>query len=288
MRLAAAPISWGVCEVPGWGLQLPPSRVLDDARRLGFDAIEAGPPGFLPADAGRAKDFLTRHGLRLVGGFVTALLHDRARLTDELAAVERQVRWLAAAGAEVLVLAAASGRANYEEAAELAAHEWRQLLEALARVAELSSRYALALAVHPHVGTAIERREEIERLIVESDVALCLDTGHAYIGGADSAAIAKAVPRRIRHVHLKDADASLAAAVRSRRIGYATAVARGLYRPLGDGDAGVDRVLAALKRSGYAGWHVLEQDQVLQSEPTEGNDPARAITRSRDFALAHA
>ena len=27
-RLASAPISWGVCEVPGWGLELPVDRVL--------------------------------------------------------------------------------------------------------------------------------------------------------------------------------------------------------------------------------------------------------------------
>ena len=39
-KIAGAPISWGVCEVPGWGYQLPPDRVLTEMRepwRL-FDA----------------------------------------------------------------------------------------------------------------------------------------------------------------------------------------------------------------------------------------------------------
>ncbi|MEY4312508.1 MAG: hypothetical protein RLZZ319_17, partial [Actinomycetota bacterium] len=27
-RVASAPISWGICEVPGWGEMLPTSRVL--------------------------------------------------------------------------------------------------------------------------------------------------------------------------------------------------------------------------------------------------------------------
>ena len=27
-RIAGAPISWGVCEVPGWGFQLEPDAVL--------------------------------------------------------------------------------------------------------------------------------------------------------------------------------------------------------------------------------------------------------------------
>src|SRR2546430_16212088 len=71
MKLAAAPISWGVCEVPNWGLQLAPDRVLGDMRALGVHATEAGPPGFLPADPAAARALLDSYGLRLIGGFVT-------------------------------------------------------------------------------------------------------------------------------------------------------------------------------------------------------------------------
>ena len=49
-RIAGAPISWGVCEVPNWGYQLAPSRVLDEMRDVGLAATELGPEGFLPAD----------------------------------------------------------------------------------------------------------------------------------------------------------------------------------------------------------------------------------------------
>ncbi|MDQ2951044.1 MAG: hypothetical protein M3R54_02140, partial [Chloroflexota bacterium] len=64
MRLAAAPISWGVCEVPGWGFQIDRDRVLDDAVRLGMREIEAGPPGFLPADAREARAFVERRSTK--------------------------------------------------------------------------------------------------------------------------------------------------------------------------------------------------------------------------------
>ncbi|HEU5286844.1 MAG TPA: inosose dehydratase, partial [Candidatus Limnocylindria bacterium] len=77
MQLAAAPISWGVCEVPGWGYQLPPDRVLADMRRLGLRDIEAGPPGFLPADDAAARALVARLDLRVVAAFVTAVLHRR-------------------------------------------------------------------------------------------------------------------------------------------------------------------------------------------------------------------
>jgi inosose dehydratase len=43
VRIAGAPISWGVCEVPGWGHQLDPDRVLAEMRDAGLAATEFGP-----------------------------------------------------------------------------------------------------------------------------------------------------------------------------------------------------------------------------------------------------
>ena len=49
-RLAGAPISWGACEVPGWGVMPTPETVLTDMAQLGMLGTELGPPGFLPED----------------------------------------------------------------------------------------------------------------------------------------------------------------------------------------------------------------------------------------------
>ena len=35
MKIAGAPISWGVCEVPDWGYQMAPERVLTEMREIG-------------------------------------------------------------------------------------------------------------------------------------------------------------------------------------------------------------------------------------------------------------
>ena len=288
MRLAAAPISWGVCEVPGWGYQLDRDRVLDDAARLGLKDIEAGPPGFLPSDASEAREVVGRRGMRVIGGFVTAVLHRAERLDAELEAVDRQAKWLAALGAEVLVLAAATGRDDYDTPVDLMEPEWRTLLGALPRVETIAKRHGLDVALHPHVGTVIERSGAIEHVLRDSQVQLCLDTGHVFVGGTDPSRLAREHIDRIRHVHLKDADRALAQAVRDRTVPYAAAVARGLFRPLGSGDAGIADVLATLKDAGYKGWAVLEQDIALAGAPTEANDPARDVARSRDFAGAHA
>ena len=287
MKLAAAPISWGVCEVPGWGVQLPLDRVLSDAARLGLRDMEAGPPGFLPREAAQARAVAARHGVHVIGAFVTAVLHRPDLLDAELRSMSAQAAHLADLGGSVLVLAAASGSDGYEAPLVLGRDEWTALLAALPKVVAIASKHRLRVALHPHVGTAIERADAIERLLDYSEIPLCLDTGHVYVGGADPAALARRYAPRITHVHLKDADAHLAEAVRGRRIGYADAVARGLYKPLGAGDARIADVLAALHRAGYAGWAVLEQDIALRAD-IAARDPAEDVARSRDFAMAHA
>ncbi|HEV2251386.1 MAG TPA: TIM barrel protein [Candidatus Limnocylindria bacterium] len=282
-KIAGAPISWGVSEVPGWGTQLSPARVLGDAQRLGFRAMEAGPPGFLPTDARDAARELDAHGLRCIGGFVTAVLHDRTRREAELASVETQAAWLHDAGAELLVLAAATGRDGYEGRTDLEAAEWATLFETLPLIEALAAPKRLEVVVHPHVGTVIERPGDIDRLLAGSHVALCLDTGHAFVGGGDPAAIARAAGRRVRHVHLKDADPALSAAVRDGRLSYAAAVQQGLFRPLGDGGARIADVLTELRRAGYDGWYVLEQDIALHDRNA---DPLPSIERSLTFVSA--
>jgi inosose dehydratase len=285
MKLAAAPISWGVCEVPDWGLQLAPDRVLADMRALGVHATEAGPPGFLPADPAEARALLDSCGLRLVGGFVTAVLHESARRADELASVERQAQWLAAGGAEFVVLAPALPQSGYSGAAEIPDAAWPALFEGIDRVAEIADSSGLGVAVHPHWGTAIERPRHIERFLKETAHALCLDTGHIALGGADPLKVARDAGPRVRHVHLKDVDGALAARVRDGSASYNDAVRAGLFRPLGEGVARVADVLGELRRAGYAGWYVLEQDVMLEREPVPG--PPEWVTRSAAYARTH-
>ncbi len=59
-KIAGAPISWGVCEVPGWGYQLQPDRVLREMREVGLTATELGPDGFLPSDPSAMANVLSR------------------------------------------------------------------------------------------------------------------------------------------------------------------------------------------------------------------------------------
>ena len=275
-RVAGAPISWGVCEVPGWGYQLPADRVLAEMRAVGLTAAEFGPEGYLPPDPGQRSALLADYGLSAAGGFVPVVLHEPA--IDPLAAVDRALDAFSG-GRPVLVLAAATGRPGYDARQELDAGGWSVLLSNLDRAAARAAERGLLAALHPHVGTMVEKPDEVSRVLDGSGIALCLDTGHLLIGGTDPAELARTAAARIGHVHLKDVTAAVARKVASGETTYTEAVAGGLYRPLGQGDVDVAGVVGALEAVGYRGWYVLEQDTILDAPPRD-EGPVRAVRES--------
>ena len=266
-KIAGAPISWGVCEVPGWGYQLPADRVLREMRLAGLAATELGPQGYLPADPARLSALLASHGLGCVGAFAPVLLHDAGH--DPVADVVRRLSVLNACGAGVLVLAAAAGGDGYDSRPTLDDAQWNTLLANLGRLADVAARRGVLAVLHPHLGTVVETRADVERVLAGSSVRLCLDTGHLLISGTDPVELAMALPDRIAHVHLKDVDEALAARVRSGELTYTQAVAKGMYRPLGQGDIDIAKIVTALRDNGFDGWYVLEQDTALTAEPVD-------------------
>ena len=280
MRIAGAPISWGVCEVPDWGYQLEPDRVLTEMRELGLAATEFGPQGWLPEAPAERSSVLREAGLAAVGAFVPVLLHVADH--DPLPGVDAELDAFEAAGGDVLVLAAATGTDGYDARPELAEEEWSRLLANLDRLAEHARSRGITPSLHPHVGTLVETSDDVQRVLEGTSVPLCLDTGHLLIGGTDPAELAREWASRISHVHAKDVRADLAAKVQLGTLTYTDAVRAGMYVPLGDGDVNLPAIVTALDAVGYDGWWVLEQDTILPGEP-EGEGPVADVRRSLEY-----
>jgi inosose dehydratase len=282
-RIAGAPVSWGVIEIPDWGYQMPADRVLKEASSLGLPAVEAGPEGLLPSDPSEVSDLLAGYGLGLVGGFVPAVLHDPARRESELALVERRAEFFAAAGADVVVMAPMSGSDDFGPFVELDEGAWRELFESLKSVGEICDRHGIAVSLHHHYGTAIEGDDQLKRFLEGSEMGLCLDTGHLAIGGSDPVEIAELAGPRVNHVHLKDVNLEVAGRLAARELTFKEAAQENAFRPLGDGDVDVAGVVDRLEDAGYAGWYVLEQDSVVETEPPEGEGPVVEVRKSLDY-----
>ena len=281
-RVAAAPISWGVSEVPGWGYQMEPMRVLREMMLLGFQASEMGPNGYFAGDE-QVGQAMRSSGLSIVAGFVPVTFGLESGIIDPVESLRASFSGLRRAGAELAVLAISGPATDYESRPKLRGGDYRMLTEALSTVKEIAGADGLGTVMHPHFGTFIERTRDVLRTVDGTDVGICLDTGHLALAGDDPLDLVSLGDAKINHVHLKDIDNALAHKVRKRELSYHDAIRRGLFRPLGRGDLDIEKIVGELEASGYVGWYVLEQDIALSEEPRCGEGPLRDVKTSLEF-----
>lgn len=292
--LAAAPITWGVCELPDWGDVPAPERVLSEMSAAGFAGTELGPDAFFGADGETVRASLARFGLQLAGAFFPLPLHDEDGGAGSLEPGEQLAAMLASAGCRTLVAADAgddhrrdiAGRAGLNDL--LPERSWRRAAQTLVALADRCAQFDVSVVFHPHAGTYVETEAEIDALMhvtpVDS-VGLCLDTGHIVYGGGDPVAVARRYGERVKHVHVKDVSAGVLADVRQTGVDYATAIGRGAFTPLGEGMVDFPAFVRAMRAINYDGWWVLEQD-VRLGPPWPRQDPLQNASRSRDYLLS--
>ena len=282
-RLAGAPISWGVCEVPGWGIELAPRRVLGEMRDLGLTATELGSDGYLPTDAAELKDLCSEFGITMIGGFVPLVVHQPRELDATIRAARRAAALMSSAGGTVFVTAAVTDW-DWGPRTALSANDWEYAAKTLAHLDDVVGEYGMTQAIHPHLRTVLETRADFEALLDVSDVGWTLDTGHMQIGGMNPMEFIEMAFDRICHVHLKDVVLNRAAPVFAGEQSIMQGVQAGMFCNLGCGDVPISEVVTSLENRGYDQWYVLEQDAAITSgEPDVGAGPILDVQASIEF-----
>ena len=282
-RVASAPISWGICEVPGWGAMLPTPRVLAEMAGFGFTATELGAPGFLSTDPDEVKAELAGYGMTLMGGFTPVVLHDPAQRQATIDSATATAKLFQRAGATKFVSAVVQDM-DWSVPRPLSTDEQRHMVEMFGVIDEICEEHGLAQVLHSHVQTLVETKDDVNRVLDTCDVNWCLDTGHLAIGGVDPVQFAKEAMDRVGHVHLKDVRLDMVPPVLSREVSLMHAVQNGLFTPLGQGDVDIAGVIQALEAGGYDGWYVIEQDTALtEGLPSEGEGPVDEVRTSMQY-----
>jgi inosose dehydratase len=282
-RIASAPISWGICEVPGWGKMLPTDRVLSEMNNLGLPATELGAPGFLPSEANKISEKLDEFEMSLIGGFTPVVVHDKNQNEETLRQVKKVAELFKKTGATHLVSSPVYTW-DWDAPKPLSADEYKNMFNMFSQIDKICEDFGLTNVLHPHLQTTVESKDEIERVLDGCDVKWCLDTGHMAIGGVDIVEFAKNAADRVGHVHLKDVDLSKATPVLARQESIMAGVQKGLFTPLGSGDVPIAQVINVLEGAGYQGWYVIEQDCAITGDlPPEGAGPALMMNKSMDY-----
>jgi len=264
--VASAPCSFGIFDLQE-GLP-DPDAFLAAVHDAGYGAVDLGPPGYLGVGSVLAAR-LAGHRLALCGGWIQLDADDDlASAHASLAAFAAvpsgprpPVPTLAVDGPESPV-AGTPGR--------LDADGWAAYRQVLMRAATLCREHGFAPAFHQHVGTWIEHPDDLDRLLEETDLDLCLDTGHLLLAGGDPVQVAGRWRERLRHVHLKDVRLDVARSLAGRPLEELWR--RGAFCELGTGALDLPAFLAEL--GDYPGWLVVEQDRIL--EPGESLSEATA------------
>ncbi|NZA26888.1 myo-inosose-2 dehydratase [Luteimonas sp. SJ-92] len=274
IRFGVSPIAWSNDDMPELGGDTPLARILADIRDIGFAGVELG--GRFPRAAAELRPLLTGYGLDLIGGWYSGALLARDA-TAEIAALQPHLRLLEAMGSTAFVFAETSNAVHGDRAVPLTGAPrleegaWAEFGARMTEVADHVQGHGLRFAYHHHLGTVVERAEDLERLLRHTgdSVGLTLDTGHAALGGIDPLQVIAAHPRRIAHVHCKDVRRAAFERLREDGASFLDGVLGGMFTVPGDGDLDYAPVMRALAGIGYSGWIVIEAEQ----------DPAVAAPR---------
>lgn len=293
MKIANAPVSWGVIEFESEGERGGFRQVLDEMQQTGYQGTELGDWGFLPTEPDRLRQELAARGLTLLGAFVPVdLRNPEAHADGELQAL-RVARLMASTTDDdrpFVVLSDDNGSdpmrtknaGRVERKQSLAGAEWEQFAQGAERIAgKVAEVTGLRTVFHHHCAGFVEAPWEVEELLHRTDpelVGLCLDTGHYRYAGGDPVAAVKEHGERIWHMHFKDCDPILAEQARAEQWDYFEAVRRGVFCELGQGEVDFEGVRQALEVIGYEDWIVVEQDVF----PGLGT-PVESARRNREY-----
>lgn len=217
------------------------------------DIAEAGYKGFEIFDGNLMQyencpeDFiqlLKRYDLTLIGVYTGANFIYKDIQEDEFYKIEKVAKLASEMGAEHLVLGGGAVRA-----AGILESDYLELAKSLDRAAAIAAKYNLIPSYHPHLGTIVERPDQLDRIMELTSIHLCPDTAHIEAGGGDPVVTVKKYADRIKYIHFKD---------------YGS----GAFLPLGEGGQDFKEMVSILRENGYAGWITVELDSY--EDPLQG------------------
>lgn len=272
----------------------PAEQVLAEIAQAGYDGAPAGPEEGRSAQ--EALVLYGRYGLRPAPGYLGTAFWDKERRSEILERVRRHAAFLREVGCTELYVAPGgfdyvtrSGRTRRQAAGHvqpedsLSDDEFQVFGETLNRAGELTLAEGVRSCFHNHVGTVIETREEVERLLALTEPGLVFlgpDTGHLAWAGADPVAFCRDYAPRIKTLHLKDIDAGVRDRGRAAGWDYSTFEQHGVFVELGEGCVDFPAIFAILGEVGFSGWVIAETDVTQKPTALESVTASRAYLRS--------
>jgi inosose dehydratase len=268
VHVANAPVSYGAFELTvGIDPNVPSADgVLDAIAGAGYEGVDLGPVGYFGKGA-ELDQALGSRGLKLAGGYLEVDVTTPEGAEQGVADLEALMQCFDAVSAVVPqhlrprpTIALIGPGVAPGDRAEHEASLWENAERVMARLCETSRGRGYEPCLHNELGTLVTTSEDLDRAMGFSDMSLCLDSGHFFVGGGDPLAALRKWGSRTYQVHIKDAHLEPYRLIVAEGRPVSDIWSDGAFCRLGDGEAGARELVEALVTSGYSGWLVVEQD----------------------------
>ncbi len=266
IKIGTCPDSWGIW-FPQDDKQVNWQTCLDEMANAGYKALELGPWGYLPTEAAALRQALAARELQLVSTTIMSDLSSRENIDNVIIPTLDQMAALLQSFPETRVVilmdntysdlwtGALTSPKQLDEAA------WQVLTDGVRRIRDRArDRYGLTVYFHPHGETHVETEAQIERLLAEVDIDLCLDTGHHAYAGGDPVGFLRRHADRVKYLHIKDCNLAIRAEKDRENLSFAAAIERGIMVEAGRGGIDFPAIRDSLKANQFDGWAIVEQD----------------------------
>ena len=274
IKIANAPCSWGALEFDLDGESPGYVQVLSEMKETGYVGTELGDWGFMSSEPAELRSAVQEFRLQLLGAFVPVALSQKEAHEEGIELALKTARLMYKAGFEDAFIVLADNNGTVDERTknagriqadmELSDASWSTFAAGAEKVARaVLNEYGLRTVFHHHCGGYVETPGEVDRLMDLTDPALlglCLDMGHYAFGGGDPVAALESYYERIWHVHFKDFDPEIGRRASMEEFDYFKSVQEGVFCELGKGNVDFNSIVRILKKKGYKGWIVVEQD----------------------------
>lgn len=284
--IGIAAISWVNDDIPGLGDDTPLDEILKEMNELGYVATEKGRT--FPDDQDELKLILSKHQITLASQFVSVMFSDPSLYNEEIAKFKKQAHFLKEMGCDYVIVCEMawsmhwdSRVSNHKNVQRLNDKGWNSLVKGLHEAGAYCNELGLELVYHPHAGTVIEQKEEVDKLMSMTDsqyINLLYDTGHALYGNYDPIELLETYIDRIKYVHYKDVRLDVLKQCRLKGKNFREEVLEGIFTVPGDGVIDFKPIMKKLMQSGYKGWVIVEAEQ----DP-EKADPYKYAKKAIDY-----
>lgn len=284
IKIGTAPDSWGVW-FPENDKQTNWERCMDEMAEAGYAGIELGPWGYLPNKYEKLKEELEKRSLELTATTLVGDLTSDSK-TEELIALlddmsELQLRF---ESAKYVVLIddcytdLFSGELIRPQF--LNEVEWSKFIKNIIKIRDHARiNYGLEVVFHPHAQSHVETEEQIEKLLNDTDINLCLDTGHHAYADGDPVAFMQTHYKRIPYLHLKSCDLKVREKMQREGWSFAKAVSEDVMCEPERGVVDMKAFMKVLEDINFNGWAIVEQDMY----PAPFEKPFPIAKRTREY-----